>query len=361
MPPKDDIESFWDGIRPPREPVPEPKRRVHLHSARFREGFQGTDEQWDTRARDLIEAGLLSDPRSFTMDEIREDCEDRARLLSEWRPAEDQRLGAPRYSTADIRSPEWVRLIREELERSGMPVTDQRVEQIQNQLEYSDYLGAFSEDDIGAQQSVAQVLREELAQAAQTPDAMSDEEEEEVIPFDELDSVVARLRATTGEERSEALQQLRRILTDNPSPELQRRRAEYARLARGAGLPERSITVDRAIPEEFDQTFSHSSGWPGAAIERLREQLRQGPFQRPSAPAEPRALRPGEGNNQSDRTENILSQLTEALTALGFPLQSITIERSMERQRLTLHMSPSYELETDSGPDEVSVTLTPRI
>jgi hypothetical protein len=83
MPADDDIESFWDGLRPPREPQPEPRRQVHQHAARFRESFKGTDEEWDRRALELQAGGLLHDPRSFTMAEIMEDCEERARLFHE--------------------------------------------------------------------------------------------------------------------------------------------------------------------------------------------------------------------------------------------------------------------------------------
>jgi hypothetical protein len=75
---EDDIESYWEEIRPVREPEPEPRRTIHQHAARFRESFVGTDEQWDLRAIDIQRAGRVNDPRSFTMDEIRGDCEERS-------------------------------------------------------------------------------------------------------------------------------------------------------------------------------------------------------------------------------------------------------------------------------------------
>jgi hypothetical protein len=65
-------------------------------------------------------------------------------------------------------------------------------------------------------------------------------------------------------------------------------------------------------------------------------------------------------NNQSE--SNPLSRLHEALAALGFPPSSINIESSQtEGTRLTINMPSSIEFETDSDPDEVSVTFAHRI
>jgi hypothetical protein len=337
VPADDDIDSFWEGIRPPREPQPEPPRKVHQHAARFRESFVGTDEQWDRRARDIQAGGLLTDPRSFTMTEIQGDLDERARLLREWRPAEEQ-----------------------------------------HQI-------GFSEGTLRAQQGVAQVLREELARAARIPDAMSEEEQGFSVDDRPDVSMGANVYPDTPEAHG-----LRRILTDNPSEELQRRREEYARLAQAAGLPEGSITVDRADPDLIDRIDRFQLATiPEGMIESVRQNLQRdlghnpdqdelrralmeseerryvahlleqhpGPFVRPSAPAVPSPLR-----YEGSQEETILTRLTNDLGALGFHPESISLERSIDGgTSLTFHMSPSYELETDSGPDEVSVTFSHRL
>jgi hypothetical protein len=65
-------------------------------------------------------------------------------------------------------------------------------------------------------------------------------------------------------------------------------------------------------------------------------------------------------NNQSEG--NPLTQLTNALSALGFPPSNIEINSSRNGPTsLIIRMSPSYALETDAGPDDVSISFTRRL
>lgn len=137
-----------------------------------------------------------------------------------------------------------------------------------------------------------------------------------------------------GAERGMALAPIRQALIVELGREptrqeiIQRQREEYARLARGRGLPEGSTTVELADPDpNFDRLFSHSP---------------------PAAPHEDRL------------TESILSRLTNDLGALGFPPESISIDRSIEgSQSLTIHM-PMTQLTQLTGPGHSSVIFTQR-
>ena len=170
--------------------------------------------------------------------------------------------------------------------------------------------------------------------------------------------------------------------------------AEYDHLATAAGIPPGSITVGRVTPDEIDRIFSDPTTLytertltesPLEVINRnLLERLGREPTvgelsdeynagqmimgpnesiedftNRVSQVRGSYSFTPRGDNNQSEG--NPLSRLNDALAALGFPPSNISIESSQtEGTRLTINMSPSIEFETDSSPDEVSVTLSHR-
>ena len=155
---------------------------------------------------------------------------------------------------------------------------------------------------------------------------------------------------------SEAYQQGReeglRILNDNPSQELQRRREEYARLAREAGLPEGSITVERAYPDLVNFLDGVPPEQRLLVASLAAGELARGGFTRPSAPAVPSVTRSNE--------ENILTRLTNDLGALGFPPESISLERSVNGgTSLTINMPVTLQTQL-TGPGHSSVTFTQR-
>lgn len=120
------------------------------------------------------------------------------------------------------------------------------------------------------------------------------------------------------------------------------RQAEYNRLAVAAGLPEGSITVERADPDLV------------RIAEQVRNIFQNGHYDPLSHSAPPRAADP----DYNTRDGNALSNLTDALGALGFPPESISIERSIEGgTSLTIHMPMSMQTQL-TGPGHSSVTFT---
>jgi hypothetical protein len=177
------------------------------------------------------------------------------------------------------------------------------------------------------------------------------------------------------------IQQLRQRI---PTPE--NRQAEYDRLATAAGLPSGSVTVERGNHDLMERIFSDpinpigvpSMGLPGTQAEwataagleptghptdvmgRMLPSSNESPDQfidRVTATLEGRAS----PYARQTLANNAISNLTNALIALGFPPVSISVEAPTDgSSSLTLHMPPSVEFETDSGPDEVSVTFSHR-
>ena len=129
-------------------------------------------------------------------------------------------------------------------------------------------------------------------------------------------------------------EELHRIITDNPSPEIQRRREEYARLAREMNIPDESLDIGSLTPQE--QVIE---------LQNMRV-LAHG--NAPGAPPEDRL------------TNFILNRITQDLGALGFPPEFITIDRSLEGDTsLTIHM-PITQLTQLTGPGHSSVIFTQR-
>lgn len=138
-----------------------------------------------------------------------------------------------------------------------------------------------------------------------------------------------------------------------------------------AEVEERASLIRDQLPIEDQQQGLVQNRY----ADRLRDQINQGPttirqdrlgrhlqshldnlrrpgsFEHPTAPAVlPRTPE-----------EDLFNNLTNALAALGFPPQSINLESDFgEGFSLTITMSPSYEFETSSDSDEVSVTFSHR-
>ena len=318
MPSDDDIESYWEGLRPP------PKRNL---AKRVR-------ESWD-------------------------------RLLQEWTPAEDQRAGGPRsFSTDDIQAQEGViRIIQEELERDGQEPTASAVAAIHNRIRerlggepvLTDDQGAAigyrgppgvqgswpvplqgqgNQGAIGVQGPVGyqgimpsrwdQAAAYAQANASRALAAMRDEDEE-VIPVDELE--------------------------ETPSDELPGTQAEWARHGRIETIRQnlrRELGRDPNI-WEFGQALGEAER--AGEIGLLNEMM--------TAPWNNVEARELTHERPPEPEHNSLSRLSDALLALGFPPSGLNIESSLDgTTRLTISMYQRISIEF--GPNVNSVTFTPR-
>jgi hypothetical protein len=442
---EDDIESYWEGIRPVREPEPEPRRKVHPHAARFRESFVGTDEQWDLRAIDIQRAGRVNDPRSFTMDEIRGDCEERS--LAFMRHALITELGheptnrevirtLQQYVTVPETQEELEALVHrgdrvDETPAGGLPGTREEWDRLVATLESPTLTPDLIEIPQGLR-SVNQRLQEVLGRDPNMREVLAGIQREReldrplsvteindlLLELSDLElreqtyssessfltSICQRLfqelgRSPTSDELREAFlaqggtaeqmmegvrQALRNRSASSPtdpsvlerqpiasyfpswtppgSSEFFDRQAEYNQLVAAAGLPEGSITVERGDPDlgrlgELEELANRLE----TVVANQRENL--GVFTRPTEPAVPLTLpssrTPMGGVSLDDYNNNHpLSRLNEDLTALGFPPESISIERSIEGgTSLTIHMPVTMQTQL-TGPGHSSVTFS---
>lgn len=363
-----DIESYWEWIRPSREPVPEPRRQVHQHAARFRESFKGTDEEWDRRALELQAGGLLHDPRSFTMDEIREDCEERARLLHEWGSAEDlsnlwerppplTTPNPPVVLVGPQRTPEQIEAWNRSEEEARQRIRS-RDEALREGAERGRALAPIRQAlivELGREPT-----RQEIQDAWQTlrHNETMTETRDRLRAQEELEAAVHR------GDRTEWAQLVSRHFSNTvPSWMLEAERdLLQRRLGREPTLDElNQVLTEAEIRLRENQTDSND--WPPGVPEEQRhlaptlEEARafvHGDFLSPPSP-------PAASHEEFSVTRSILTRIADDLGALGFLPESITIERSIEgaAQSLTIHM-PMTQLTQLTGPGHSSVIFTNR-
>jgi hypothetical protein len=125
---------------------------------------------------------------------------------------------------------------------------------------------------------------------------------------------------------------------------------------------------DRLRNVTFEQNSEYFPGVPpeqqhlAPTIAEARALVHGGFFTRPTEPAEPVTIpssrTPMGGVSLDDYNNNHpLSRLNEDLTALGFPPESISIERSIEGgTSLTIHMPMTMQTQL-TGPGHSSVTF----
>jgi hypothetical protein len=126
---------------------------------------------------------------------------------------------------------------------------------------------------------------------------------------------------------------------------------------------------DSEAHRSFHETLTHLQEWPPGvpadqrhlvpSLEEARELVHGGHFfERPLAPAEPQPPSTSGEDLVFDSTESILSRLTNDLGVLGFPPESISIQRSIEGgTSLTIHMPVTLQTQL-TGPGHSSVTFT---
>ena len=307
----DDIESYWDGIRP-KKPVGAPGKPGLTKAGERYEDQQAGPPPWHPdyrRLRSPAEAVLLPDPA------IGDDCleETVAFLIRNFCDDIDRQA------------------LRNALGNGGG-----------NVVLFSDVVSSLNSEVAGLQDTLNRWYRTTFSRRESIPQSILDAlapihgDDEEVIPFDELDEEVRRRRRDNPDL-------INRIFSDptnpreTPSRGLPGIQGDWARWAREAGL-------DASIHPTDDEgrMLPRSDESPHQFIDRVT------------------AIR-GRASPNARQTlaNNAIQNLTNALAALGFPPISITIEAPANSgSSLTLHMSPDIEFETDSDPDEISVTFS---
>jgi hypothetical protein len=313
---------------------------------------------------DELDAAVLQRVRNELQTQLGRDP-----TLGEWNPplhrgpTPEVSMGTSMASAYQAGREEGLRFLREEPSRISRDLS-----QILDQPSQQALLDASQEIE---ENQLAQDLIRELPSIAPVRQALLIELDREPS-IRELATSFVRLGGSFRQLDRE-VQQLRQRI---PTPE--NHQAEYDRLATAAGISPRSVTVERGDPGLIDRIFSdpinlrleettttsghnYSSleepvdehgqtvGIPSESIADFTERVRHAwdPITRElhENPGEPSPL----------------TMLNNALRALGFPPVSINIQASIEGgSRLTLHMPPSIEFETDSDPDEVSVTFSHR-
>lgn len=319
----DDIESYWEGLRPKRDP--KPKRSLSRYNKQVRDLIE------DERAALIRAQPSIEDQQDRSLREV-------TQRLPPWHP--------------DYRADREVRRLREQL-----PLEDRRETQSTNYEPEPSLLTLLQDlrTELDREPSNRELRNAYLAEGG-SADTFNREIRRIRLPVDtqaEYDRLATAAglppgSITVGRVTPDEIDRIfsdpttlytERTLTESPLEVIHRNLLE--RLGREPTVGELSDEYNAGQmimgPNESIEDFTNR-------ISRVRGSY---------------SFTPRGDNNQSEG--NPLSRLNDALAALGFPPSNISIESSQtESTRLTISMSPSIEFETYSSSDEVSVTLSHR-
>ncbi len=414
---EDDIESYWEGIRP-REPAKQDVFQVGVSGRLFASADLSQESLSD----------LWERPPSFNTPNppvVREARPQRTpEQIAAW-------LQASEDAQLILRNREESLQARTEMGRALAPIRQALITELGREPTRREVQDAYNRETIRTLQQYATVpeTQEELEALVHRGDR-SDTEGVHRIGWAEaqVNRLGEHLRngpastpfsASDLSTQNEVLGILREelIAASGGVSERDRRRAEYARLAFEEGLPENTTTGDLSDPNRMPQGLRSVNQRlrevlgrePNmrevlAGIQRERELdrpltdieindlLRElsdlelgeleelangletvvasqretlGVFTRPTEPAVPVTLpssrTPMGGDPSSSEQMRRLENLQQSLVALGFSSDSISLGASGDQSIiLAFHRSPSVELETTSRMDNVTITFTHR-